>query len=85
MADAPQKTAGGAQILKLQRAEDGRRAMNEYEAQVAAVAVKTARLRAARLAKEAADAAVAAAAPPPEKKVKKAARKVVATKKVVVE
>jgi hypothetical protein len=36
-----------------ERALDGRKAMSEYEAQVLAIRVKTARLRALRLAKEA--------------------------------
>ena len=42
-----------AQLKKLQRAEDGRKAMAEYEAEQAAVRAKTERLRALRLAREA--------------------------------
>jgi hypothetical protein len=41
---------------KAQQAADGAKAMAEYRAEVAAVREKTARLRAARLAKEAAEA-----------------------------
>jgi hypothetical protein len=51
-------------LKKLQRAEDGKKAMAEYEAQKLAVDANTARLRALRLEREAA----AAAAPPPEPK-----------------
>ena len=47
--------AANAQFKKLQRAADGRKAMSEYETEVAAIAAKTARLRALRLAKEAED------------------------------
>jgi len=42
-----------AQLKKLQRAEDGRKAMAEYEAEQAALRAKTERLRALRLAREA--------------------------------
>ena len=50
------------QFAKLQRAEDGKKAMAEYEVGGAAVRAKTERLRALRLAR---DAAEAKAAPPP--------------------
>jgi multidrug efflux pump subunit AcrA (membrane-fusion protein) len=46
-----------AQLKKLQRVEDGRKAMAEYEAEQAAVRAKTERLRALRLAREAEQAA----------------------------
>jgi multidrug efflux pump subunit AcrA (membrane-fusion protein) len=46
-----------AQLKKLQRAEEGRKAMAEYEAEQAAVRAKTERLRALRLAREAEQAA----------------------------
>jgi hypothetical protein len=52
MADNPKKDA--ADFKKAQRAEDGRTAMAEYEAQAAAQREKTARLRALRLARDAA-------------------------------
>jgi hypothetical protein len=42
-----------AQLKKLQRDEDGRKAMAEYKAEVAAVSARTARLRALRVAREA--------------------------------
>lgn len=42
-----------AQLKKLQRAEDGRKAMAEYEAEQVAVRARTDRLRALRLAREA--------------------------------
>jgi hypothetical protein len=48
------------QFAKLQRAEDGKKAMAEYEAEAVALRAKTARLRALRMAR---DAEVAAAAP----------------------
>ena len=54
------------QFAKLQRAEDGKKAMAEYEAEAVALRAKTARLRALRMAR---DAEVAATAPPaPAKK-----------------
>ena len=54
-------------------AEDGKRAMLDYENNAAANRAKTTRLRALRLARDAEEAAAAAAAPPPVKK--KAAKK----------
>jgi hypothetical protein len=62
-ADMVDKKANDA-LKKLQRAEDGKKAMAEYEAQKLAVDANTARLRALRLEREAA----AAKAPPPEPK-----------------
>ena len=62
-ADMVDKKANDA-LKKLQRAEDGKKAMAEYEAQKVAVDANTARLRALRLEREAA----AASAPPPVKK-----------------
>ena len=61
------------QFARLQRAEDGRRAMSDHEADAAAVRAKTARLRALRLAR---DADLAAAAPPAPAKKKTAAKAV---------
>jgi hypothetical protein len=52
------------QFAKLQRAEDGKKAMAEYEAEAVALRAKTARLRALRLAR---DAELAAAAPAKKK------------------
>ena len=50
MADKSKKDDAQAQFQKLQRAEDGKKAMSEYEAEGAAVRAKTERLRALRLA-----------------------------------
>ena len=64
MADNSKKNAANVQFNKLQRAEDGKRAMMEYEAAAAANRAKTARLRELRLARD----AELAANPPPVKK-----------------
>jgi len=61
LVDKSKKDDAQAQFQKLQRAEDGKKAMSEYEAEGIAVRAKTERLRALRLAR---DAAEAAAAPP---------------------
>jgi hypothetical protein len=53
--------------MRAQQAEDGRKAMAEYEARVQATREKTERLRALRLAKEAADAKAAPITPPKAK------------------
>jgi len=53
-----------AQVKNAQRAAEGRKAMADYEAEAAAIRAKTERLRALRLAKEAAE---GAAAPAPKK------------------
>ena len=58
MADTSRNDAS-AKFAKLQRADDAKKAMSEYETQAAATRQKTARLRALRLARD-------AAAPPPE-------------------
>lgn len=62
MADGAKKTAADAQFRKLQRVADGKRAMSDYETSQAAGYARTAKLKAERLAREA---ALAAAAPPP--------------------
>ena len=84
LADNSNKTAANSQFRKLKQAEDGKRAMLEYENTAAANRVKTARLRALRLARDAEEAAAALAAPPPPVK-KKAAKKKVAEKAVAKE
>ena len=56
LADTSKKDEANVQFKKLQRAEDGRKAMSEYESEGAAVRAKTARLRALRLARDAAEA-----------------------------
>jgi hypothetical protein len=73
LADNANKTAANSQFRKLRQAEDGKRAMLDYENSATAMRTKTARLRALRLARDAEEAAAAAAAPPPVKK--KATRK----------
>jgi hypothetical protein len=63
-----------ARFARAQKAaEDGRKAMKEHEAETARVDANTARLRALRLAKEAADREEALAAKPAGKGKKKAA------------
>jgi hypothetical protein len=62
------KDVASAQFNKLQRAEDGKKAMSEYEADAAAVRAKTVRLRALRLARDAAAQTAAAAQPAVAKK-----------------
>jgi hypothetical protein len=69
MADHSKKDTAGTEITKAQRAQDGKIAMQEYEAEAAAVRAKTERLRALRLARDAAlpPAAPKAAAAPRKK------------------
>lgn len=59
MADKSKHDAG-AQFAKLQRAQDAKKAMSDYETEAAAVRAKTERLRALRLARDAAQPAPAA-------------------------
>jgi len=63
LADEPNKMLAE---IRARQAEDGKKAMAEYEASAAATRAKTEKLRALRLAKEAAE----AAAPKPPAKVK---------------
>jgi hypothetical protein len=58
--------------IRARQAEDGKKAMAEYEANAAAVRAKTEKLRALRLAR---DAAEQSAAPPAKPAKKKAAKK----------
>ena len=53
MADNSKKDEAQRQFNKLQKAEDGKKAMSEYEAEAAAIRAKTERLRALRLARDA--------------------------------
>lgn len=55
LADRSKKDEALAQFQKLQRAEDGKKAMSEYESEGAAVRAKTERLKALRLARDAAE------------------------------
>ena len=71
LTDHSRKNAGRDQF-KVQRADDAKKALSEYEADAAAVAAKTERLRALRLAKEAAEAkATPRKTAPPRKKAAK--------------
>jgi hypothetical protein len=71
LADDTNKNAANKEFRKQRQAEDGRRAMLEYENTAAANRAKTARLKALRLARDAEEAAAAEAAPPAKKKAKK--------------
>ena len=53
MADHSKKDEAQAQFAKTQKAEDGKKAMAEYEAAAIAIRAKTERLRALRLARDA--------------------------------
>ena len=75
MADEPNKMRAE---IRARQAEDGKKAMAEYEASAAATRAKTEKLKALRLAKEAAE---AAAPKPPAKPKAKAKPGVKSTKK----
>jgi len=81
LADDPKKHAANKEFKKARQAEEGKRAMTEYENSAIASRAKTARLKALRLARDAEEAAAAALVPPKPVKKKKAAKK----KEVVVE
>jgi hypothetical protein len=66
--NAGNKHAANSQFRKLRQAEDGKRAMLDYENAATAMRVKTARLRELRLAREAEEAAAEAEALPVKKK-----------------
>jgi hypothetical protein len=68
MADDVKNDKASAEVRKAQQAEDGKKAMLDYEAQAAALRAKTEKLRAMRLARD-------AAAPPVAAKTKKAPAK----------
>ena len=79
MADEPNKMRAE---IRARQAEDGKKAMAEYEASAAATRAKTAKLRALRMAREAAE--LAAPKPPAKTKAKaKAGAKSAKTKKKV--
>jgi len=75
LADEPNKMRAE---IRARQAEDGKKAMAEYEASAAATRAKTEKLKALRLAKEAAE---AAAPKPPAKAKAKAKPGVKSTKK----
>jgi len=68
MADDVKNDKASAEVRKLQQAEDGKKAMLDYEAAAAALRAKTERLKALRLARD-------AAAPPPAKSKTSATKK----------
>jgi hypothetical protein len=68
VAEKPKKDEAHAQLAKLQRANDAKTAAAEYEAASAATRAKTERLKALRLARD-------AAAPPPAAPKRKAKTK----------
>jgi hypothetical protein len=70
MADDVKHDKAAAEARKSQQAADGKKAMLDYEAEAAALRARTEKLRAMRLAREA-----AAPPPPPKKAAKKTASK----------
>jgi hypothetical protein len=68
MAEKSKKYEANAQFGKLQRAHDAKKATSDYESAAVALRAKTERLKALRLARD-------AAAPPPEPAPKRKARK----------
>ena len=71
MADKPNKHEANAQFAKIQRANDAKKATSEYESTAAALRAKTERLKALRLARDAAAPPPAPAAPKRKAKTKK--------------
>ncbi len=63
MADSSKTNAADKEFRKARQAEDGKRAMLDYEMAAAATRAKTAKLRALRLARDAEEASKAEAAP----------------------
>ncbi len=72
MVDSPKMIQANAKFKKLQREEEAKKNLSEYEASEAAIRAKTARLKAARLAR---DAELQAAPPVPVVPAKKKAAK----------
>ena len=70
MADNSNKHQANAQFAKSQRAQDAKKATQEYESSAAAIRVKTERLKALRLERDAANPPPVAA---PKRKAKKKA------------
>lgn len=71
MADNPKVAQANAKFKKLQREDEARKNMSDYEASEAAIAAKTARLRAERLARDAAVAQTSPLVPAKKKAAKK--------------
>jgi hypothetical protein len=68
LADHSKKGEAQAQFTKAQKAEEGKKAMAEYEAQGIAIRAKTERLKALRLAREAEQAKIPVKPKAPAKK-----------------
>jgi hypothetical protein len=68
MAEKSKKNEANVQFAKLQRADDARKATSEYETAAAALRARTERLKALRLARD-------AAAPPPAPAKRKSKKK----------
>jgi hypothetical protein len=85
MAENSEKNLAQAQFAKLQRANDAKQAMADYEAEAVAMRAKTARLRALRLARDADLAAAEAAAPAAKKKAARKPKTAKAAKSTLVE
>jgi hypothetical protein len=75
VADNAKTNAANKEFRKARQAEDGRRALMDYENAAIATRAKTAKLKALRLARDAEEAAAEAAAPPKAVKKKKAKKK----------
>ncbi len=71
MAEKSNKHEANAQFAKTQRANDAKKATSEYESAAAALRVKTERLKALRLARDAAAPPAGTAAAPKRKAKKK--------------
>jgi hypothetical protein len=71
MAEKSNNHEANAQFAKIQRANDAKKATSEYEATAAALRLKTERLKALRLARDAAAPPPAPAAPKRKAKTKK--------------
>jgi hypothetical protein len=80
MANNSRKDEAQSQFKKVQRAEDGKKAMSEYESERVAVLAKTARLKALRLARDAAEAAAPKVVAPAKTKAGKATKTAKASK-----
>ena len=76
VADDPKKNAANKEFKKARQAEDGKRALIDYENAAIATRAKTARLKALRQARDAELAAAAALAPPVVKKKSKKKKEV---------
>ena len=75
MAEKSNKHEMNAQFAKIQRANDAKKATSEYETAAAALRLKTERLKALRLARDAAAPPQAPAAPKRKAKTKKSTGK----------